>query len=101
MSSQLPNNTKVFEIAAFRKANPLGKLAFQPLFIERDILAVWLCMYLFTSALLCVIASGVRDGNTPFAFFFSICCLGMLPAVHYVRKGYRDPRACILQHILK
>ncbi|CAE7438420.1 unnamed protein product [Symbiodinium sp. CCMP2592] len=80
----------VFEIAAFRKANPLGKLVFQPLFIERDILVVWLCMYLFVSALFFVIASGVRDGNTPFAFFFSSCCLGLLPAVHYVRKGYRE-----------
>ena len=35
---QLPR--EVFEIAAFRTANPEGKIKIQPLFVERDILAV-------------------------------------------------------------
>ena len=93
-SSQLPNSTEVFEIAAFRKANPLGKLVFQPLFVERDILANWLGMYLLVSALLLFIATGARGGSSlPFFVFLGICCFGLLPAVHYLRKGYSEPRA--------
>eukprot|EP00439_Symbiodinium_sp_Y106_P023591 s1645_g2.t2 len=80
----------VFEIAAFRKASPLGKLVFQPLFIERDILASWLGTYLLVSAVVLFIASGAGRNSSTRVVFLSICCLGLLPAVHYVRKGYRE-----------
>ena len=94
-SSQLPNSTEVFEIAAFRKANPLGKLVFQPLFIERDVLANWLGTYLLVSTLILFIAIGAgRSSTAPRIIFLGICCFGLLPAVHYVRKGYSEPREC-------
>ena len=31
---------EVFEIAAYRTANPRGQIKIQPLFVERDVLAV-------------------------------------------------------------
>ncbi|CAE7300257.1 unnamed protein product [Symbiodinium natans] len=76
----------VFEIAAYRKANPHGELRFQPLFVERDILVLWTCGFLaavlFSAMLSSFTYSSVLLG--------AILCLVFLPGAHFVRRGYRE-----------
>ncbi|CAK9112400.1 Uncharacterized protein SCF082_LOCUS52111 [Durusdinium trenchii] len=45
----------VFELAAYRHANPKGKLVFAPLFVEMVALALWLNAVLTTSLLWCTL----------------------------------------------
>lgn len=51
----------VFELAAYKKVNPDGRITFRPLFIEQAVLALMLCSYVFS--FLCLFAQSIFYGN--------------------------------------
>ncbi|CAE7040204.1 amt-3 [Symbiodinium natans] len=74
----------IFELAAFRKANPEGKITLAPLFIEMAVICIW--------SLLCLanivfwIARSGRNGASVVAYLITV--VPFLPSVHMLRKNY-------------
>ncbi|CAE7470298.1 pucI [Symbiodinium microadriaticum] len=76
----------VFEMAAFRAANPTGQIRLVPLFLEVTILALWTSVY-FTSWLMYVAAAVQSPLNGAFPFPIApIALLPMLVAAHILRR---------------
>ncbi|CAE7439947.1 miaA, partial [Symbiodinium pilosum] len=77
------NENLVFEIAAYRRANPNGELKVQPMFVERNILLAWICMFLCLGVFMFVRLPGIHwRGAVGFFVFF--------PGIHVIRKGYQQ-----------
>jgi len=77
----------VFELAAYRKVNPDGKITFAPLFVERTILLSVLCVYLANFFILAASASSDSQFLARFGYIAMIIPFGL--AVHSLRKNYR------------
>ncbi|CAE7500753.1 unnamed protein product [Symbiodinium natans] len=78
----------VFELAAYRRANPLGKVRFQALFIERDFLVLWICCFVLTSvSYICLVSPSIE---LPPGWFLVLTPLWLAPAVHVARHGFLD-----------
>jgi len=78
----------IFEIAAFRRANPLGRLTFQPLFLERDFLLMWP----FTFAFMCTYFSLTVSADWAWLTIIPtvLCFFMFVPGVHGIRKSYLE-----------
>ncbi|CAE7568425.1 unnamed protein product [Symbiodinium sp. CCMP2456] len=77
----------VFELAAYRKVNPDGKITFAPLFVERTILLSVLCVYLANFCILAASASSDSQFLARFGYMAMFIPFGL--AVHSLRKNYR------------
>ncbi|CAE7377424.1 GIP [Symbiodinium natans] len=77
----------VFELAAYRKVNPSGKITFAPLFVERTILMAVLCVYL---ANFCILAASASSGSQMLARAGYVAMfIPFALNVHSLRKNYR------------
>jgi len=77
----------VFELAAYRKVNPEGKITFAPLFIERTILLAVLCLYLSNFS---VLLASTGDGTNVLQHFgYAVMCVPFALTVRSLRKNYR------------
>ena len=81
-----------FELVGFRKANPSGKIAFSPLFIERSAFICILILWWTALSINVVLAYAdirFRQGNI-ILFFTFIFCLPTIFVVHTMRHNYRE-----------
>ncbi|CAE7622848.1 amt-3 [Symbiodinium sp. CCMP2592] len=74
----------IFELAAFRKANPEGKITLKPLFVEMAVLCIW--VVLFGMNICFFIARSGRNGANIAAYTLAI--VPFPPAVYVLRKNY-------------
>ena len=77
----------IFELAGYRKANPEGKIVFQPLMVERHFFVLWVCMYLVTC-----IFQFLNTGSARGAFLISavVGSFGLIPGIHEIRRGFQE-----------
>ncbi|CAE7207427.1 pucI [Symbiodinium sp. CCMP2456] len=85
----------VFEMAAYRAANPTGRIRLVPLFLEVTILALWTSLY-FTTWLMYV-AGGIQSPlNATFPFPIApIALLPMLVAAHTLRRFIAEKQTLV------
>ncbi|CAE7812639.1 unnamed protein product, partial [Symbiodinium sp. CCMP2456] len=78
----------VFELAAYRKVNPGGKIAFRPLFIERVLFQLLLATYAYQTILL---ASRTVDSITSLAYVrYLFFVLPWALCVYGLRMNFRE-----------
>ena len=82
----------IFELAAFRKASPDGKITFKPLFVEMAVLCIW--VVLFGMNILFFIARLGRNGATIAAY--ALVLLPFPPSVYVLRKNYLAKRKLLV-----
>ncbi|CAJ1428208.1 unnamed protein product [Effrenium voratum] len=75
----------IFELAAFRTANPTGKVTLAPLFVEMAVFFIWLFLC-GGNALFWLARSG--EGGASIAAYVWVA-VPALPGVHLLRKNYR------------
>ncbi|CAE6950541.1 unnamed protein product [Symbiodinium sp. CCMP2456] len=77
----------IFELAGYRRANPNGKIVFQPLMVERHFFVLWVCLYVTFcifqflntgSARGLILISGIVGG------------FALVPGVHAIRRGFQE-----------
>ena len=78
----------IFEIAAFRRANPIGRLTFQPLFLERDFLLIWPLTFAFMCAYFTFIVSANWAWLTIIPM--AVCFITFGPGIHGIRRSYLE-----------
>ena len=85
----------VFEMAAYRAANPTGRIRLVPLFLEVTILALWTSVY-FTTWLMYVAAAIQSPLNATFPFPIApIALLPMLVAAHTLRRFIAEKQTLV------
>ncbi|CAE6971872.1 unnamed protein product [Symbiodinium sp. CCMP2592] len=77
----------IFELAGYRKANPEGKIVFQPVMVERHFFVLWVCMYLVTC-----IFQFLNTGSARGAFLIAavVGCFALIPGIHEIRRGFQE-----------
>ncbi|CAE7600444.1 amt-3 [Symbiodinium sp. CCMP2456] len=83
----------IFELAAYRHANARGKLTFQPLFIERNFLALWPCW--FFVPITYTMVNAVSNGLTFIPGFISLAAV--IPGAHAIRRGFQEQESSLQQ----
>ena len=78
----------VFEVAAFRTANPVGKITLAPLFVEAAVAALWTSAYIVP--LLYLLASNLLDLGSNYALPLSL--LPMCVGFHILRSSFKKKR---------
>eukprot|EP00435_Cladocopium_sp_Y103_P069559 s352_g33.t1 len=74
----------IFELAAYRMANPAGKIVLKPLFVEASVLACWLGMHVAMILWLVTMVYLASWGNL--TFFLSL--VPFIPVFHSLRKNF-------------
>jgi len=82
----------VFELAAFRKANPTGKIRLAPVFVEMAVLYIWLwiCSQNFLTFFL------ARSSKSAANFAYVVMGLPVIPGVHALRRNYGAKRKLLI-----
>ena len=85
----------IFELAAYRHANVRGKLTFQPVFIERNFLAIWPCWFFvcFTWQM----ANALVHWRSLMIIPGFICFAAVIPGVHAIRRGFQEQEDSLLK----
>ena len=85
----------IFELAAYRSANPTGKITLAPLFLELVTVVSWLLLWLSTLSFFVTRQGGFLSllGRLVFVLF-------LVPGIHILRKMYRAKHQLLsdLQH---
>ncbi|CAK9040717.1 Uncharacterized protein SCF082_LOCUS23620 [Durusdinium trenchii] len=81
----------LFEIAAFRKANPRGQIVFKPLFVERAV-AFLICMFFLFSLTDMVLSIYIEDDRELKNLWWELFAVfsPVFPLVHVARCNYRE-----------
>ncbi|CAE7433001.1 unnamed protein product [Symbiodinium sp. CCMP2592] len=83
----------VFELAAYKKVNPDGRITFRPLFIEQAVLAMMLCSYLFS--FLCLFTRDVFYDNV--IVLLLIFAVAWPVAIYVLRMNFRQKHQLLYQ----
>ncbi|CAE7422055.1 unnamed protein product [Symbiodinium sp. CCMP2456] len=78
----------IFELAGYRRANPKGKIVFQPLKVERDFCVLWACVYLFSCVFHIMNTGSALRGLFVISALLAVSAL--IPSVHAIRKGFQE-----------
>ena len=76
----------IFELAAYRTANPSGKISLSPLFVERGFAVLMLAVYGFTSVFVLAEAKVLTSGSEAWVFGFALVPVSL--SVHALRKSF-------------
>ncbi|CAE7021168.1 unnamed protein product [Symbiodinium microadriaticum] len=78
----------IFEIAAYRKLNPTGKIVISPMYVEEVLCQIYIWMHCF-SAVYWYHRQGLADGPETMLVggMFMLAGCSLLPAMHALRKG--------------
>lgn len=82
----------VFELAAYRHANPSGRITLAPLFIERAMLILFFATYFASSLFITFVILGGFQSLNPL-IFGSVYFVGLCPylfVIHVLRCGIRE-----------
>ena len=85
----------MFELAAYRLANTRGKLTFQPVFIERNFLALWPCGFFVCFACAMVNSLANFSSLTIIPGFLSLACV--IPGAHAIRRDFQEKETSLRQ----
>lgn len=80
----------VFELAAYRKANPKGRIQLMPLFVEQAVVVMWLCFW-FMCAIMWVgtATDAFADGRQALA---ALAVGPLLPFLKLLRRNFNGAR---------
>ena len=81
----------IFELSAYKKVNPAGKITFAPLFIESIILQIFIWVHIVTS----VFWYALIVAKMWLLAILILVGLGGVPLVHSLRCSYRSKNALI------
>ncbi|CAE7223008.1 unnamed protein product [Symbiodinium sp. CCMP2592] len=83
----------VFELAAYRKANPKGRIQLMPLFVEQAVVVMWLCFW-FVCAIMWVgtATDAFADGRQGVA---ALAVGPLLPFLKALRRNFNGARKLI------
>ena len=86
----------VFELAAYKKVNPGGKITFRPLFIERTVCVMLASAYCF-AALFLIARDVFGPGITTLAVAFAIFACPYAAGIYLLRMSFREKHQLISQ----
>ena len=90
--------SQVFELAAYRHANPHGKITLVPLFMANVILLLFFSMFALGGAVMAGILLGTADPGGNFGYFgllFAVLCPPVSWAAHIMRRNVYEKQSLL------
>ncbi|CAE6966319.1 GIP [Symbiodinium natans] len=86
----------VFELAAYKKVNPEGRITFRPLFIERVVAVMMASTYIFGMVFL-ILRDLLGPGIIMFTFSFAMWVVPYTVGIYLLRMNFREKHQLISQ----